>query len=200
MEQVVIFLTRNSLQNVVDLIHPIFAQCMEVMTMPLRVLYLDMSSFFASVEQQLRPELRGRPVAVVPMDVDSTCCIAASYQARQLGIRTGTPVWQARKCKGLQIVEARPDVYVRVHHQIIKAVESQMRDVWGGIVGQRWWHWLRAEDLPETPTQRSTVGHSHVLPPKFRTEQRAGAVLIRLIHKVGVRLRRINYWAGRMEV
>ena len=63
--------------------------------MPLRVLYLDMSSFFASVEQQLRPELRGRPVVVVPMDVDSTCCIAASYQARQLGIRTGTPVGAA---------------------------------------------------------------------------------------------------------
>ena len=57
--------------------------------MPLRVLYLDMNSFFASVEQQLRPELRGRPVAVAAVDVDSTCCIAASYEARQLGIRTG---------------------------------------------------------------------------------------------------------------
>ncbi|MEA2707782.1 MAG: polymerase, partial [Phycisphaerales bacterium] len=92
--------------------------------MPLRVLYLDMNSFFASVEQQLRPELRGRPVAVAAVDVDSTCCIAASYEAKQLGIRTGTPVWKARKCKGVRIVEARPDVYVRVHHEIIKVVES----------------------------------------------------------------------------
>src|SRR5260221_2427984 len=82
-----------------------------------------MNSFFASVEQQLRPELRGRPVVVAAIDVDSTCCIAASYEAKQLGIRTGTPVWQARKHKSLRVVEARPDVYVHIHHQIIEAVQ-----------------------------------------------------------------------------
>ena len=69
--------------------------------MPLRVLYLDMNSFFASVEQELRPELRGQPVVVAAVDVDSTCCIAASHEAKKLGIRTGTPVREVRKHKSL---------------------------------------------------------------------------------------------------
>ena len=47
----------------------------------LRWLYVDLNSYFASVEQQLQPALRGRPVAVVPVMTDSTCAIAASYEA-----------------------------------------------------------------------------------------------------------------------
>jgi len=42
-------------------------------------LHIDLNSFFASVEQQLHPEYRGRPLAVVPTQADTTCCIAASY-------------------------------------------------------------------------------------------------------------------------
>ena len=41
-------------------------------------LFVDLNSYFASVEQQVRPELRGKPVAVVPVEADTTCCIAAS--------------------------------------------------------------------------------------------------------------------------
>ncbi len=93
--------------------------------MTLRSLLLDMNSYFASVEQQMRPELRGRPVAVVPVMADTTCCIAASYEAKKFGIKTGTRVRDAKQmCRRLQIVEARPRLYVEVHHQIIKAVES----------------------------------------------------------------------------
>ena len=64
--------------------------------MPLRSLFIDMNSFFASVEQQDKPHLRGRPVAVIPTDAETTACIAASYEAKAFGVRTGTPVWQAR--------------------------------------------------------------------------------------------------------
>lgn len=93
--------------------------------MPLRYLYVDMNSFFASVEQQMRPELRGRPVAVVPVLADTTCCIAASYEAKAHGVRTGTRVGDARRlCPGLQVVEARPPLYVATHHRLIQAVES----------------------------------------------------------------------------
>lgn len=87
--------------------------------MPLRVLYLDMNSYFASVEQQLNPELRGRPVVVAAVNVDSTCCIAASMEAKRLGVRTGTPVREARRHKGLRVVEACPVKYVKMHHRII---------------------------------------------------------------------------------
>ncbi|MDB4409019.1 hypothetical protein N9165_03040, partial [Akkermansiaceae bacterium] len=90
------------------------------MTHPLRSLFLDMDSYFASVEQHLQPHLRGRPVGVAPMLVESTCCIAASYEAKAFGVKTGTRVSDARvMCPGIEIVEARPPLYVDVHHRII---------------------------------------------------------------------------------
>jgi DNA polymerase-4 len=88
-------------------------------------LFLDMNSFFASVEQQFRPELRSKPVAVVPVMTNRTCCIAASYEARAYGIRTGTNVGEARKaCPQLKLVLADHERYIRVHRKIIDTVES----------------------------------------------------------------------------
>ena len=93
--------------------------------MSLNTLYVDLNSFFASVEQQMRPELRGRAVGVLPVMADTTCCIAASIDAKRHGIRTGTRVWQARKlCRDIVFVQARPALYVEVHHRIVAAVES----------------------------------------------------------------------------
>ena len=93
--------------------------------MSLQSLYVDLNSFFASVEQQLRPELRGRPIGVLPVMADTTCCIAASIDAKRHGIKTGTPVWQARKlCRDIVFVQARPSTYVEIHHRIVAAVES----------------------------------------------------------------------------
>ncbi|MEN0111852.1 MAG: DNA polymerase, partial [Planctomycetota bacterium] len=84
-----------------------------------------MNAFFASAEQHLRPELRGRPVAVVPTQTDRTCCIAASYEARAWGVRTGTNVGDARRqCPDLILVKGRHEDYVRLHHQILAAVET----------------------------------------------------------------------------
>jgi DNA polymerase-4 len=94
---------------------------------PLRWLYLDLNSYFASVEQQLDPRLRGRPVVVAPVDTDSTCAIAASYEAKAFGIRTGTRIWEAKaKCRDLVIVPGRHDDYVRFHHEIVGEVERHV--------------------------------------------------------------------------
>lgn len=88
-------------------------------------LFLDLNSYFASVEQQLRPELRGKPVAVVPVMVDTTVCIAASYEAKAYGVHTGTQVGEARRmCPGLALVEGRQDLYVEFHHRIVDVVHS----------------------------------------------------------------------------
>ena len=65
--------------------------------MPLRHMFIDMNAFFASVEQQDDPKLRYRPVAVIPTQAETTACIAASYEAKAFGVKTGTPVWEARK-------------------------------------------------------------------------------------------------------
>lgn len=88
-------------------------------------LFVDLNSYFASVEQQVRPELRRRPVGVVPALVETTCCIAASYEAKAFGVRTGTLVADARKmCPGIVLVEGRHDLYTEYHHRIVEAVES----------------------------------------------------------------------------
>ena len=88
-------------------------------------LFVDLNSYFASVEQQDRPDLRGRPVGVVPMMADTTCCIAASYEAKAHGVRTGTIVADAKRmCPDIVLVEARHEIYVDYHHRIVEAVES----------------------------------------------------------------------------
>ena len=93
--------------------------------MVLHSLYVDLNSYFASAEQQLRPELRNKPIGVLPVMADTTCCIAASIDAKRYGIKTGTPVWQARKlCNDIVFVQARPAAYVELHHRIVAAVES----------------------------------------------------------------------------
>src|SRR5579863_6219091 len=86
-------------------------------------LFVDLNSYFASVEQQERPELRGKPVAVVPAMVDTTCCIAASYEAKAFGVRTGTIVADARRmCPEIVLVEGRHELYVQYHHKVVEAV------------------------------------------------------------------------------
>ncbi len=90
----------------------------------IRWLFLDLNSYFASVEQELRPELRNRPIAVVPVMADTTCAIAASYEAKAFGVRTGTQVGEAKRlCPGIELVEARHELYVEYHHKIVEAVE-----------------------------------------------------------------------------
>jgi len=93
--------------------------------MSLRMLFLDFNSYFASVEQQRNPKLRGRPVAVVPMMAETTCCIAASYEAKRFGVKTGTMVAEARRlCPEIIFVEADHEHYVRYHHRLLEVVES----------------------------------------------------------------------------
>ncbi|WP_020473269.1 DNA polymerase Y family protein [Zavarzinella formosa] len=93
--------------------------------MSVKYLFVDMNSFFASVEQQEHPEYRNKPVAVVPLDTDTTCCIAVSHEAKKFGIKTGTRVGDAKQmCRGIIIIPASPKIYIEKHHEIHKAVES----------------------------------------------------------------------------
>jgi DNA polymerase-4 len=310
-------------------------------TEPVNWLFLDLNSYFASVEQEVRPELRGRPIGVVPVVTDSTVCIAASYEAKAFGVRTGTGVKDAKRmCPSIQLVEARHELYVQYHHRIVEVVETcvpvaivasidemacqlmgrerpvsnamqlaakikqtirervgstlrcsiglapnrflakvasdmqkpdgltvirlsqlpanlyglkpaalpgigrrmnqrlerhgiftmkqlcglsseQMRSLWGSVVGERFWHWLRGADLEEgvvdsqkgdpeksdlekselrkNESQKS-LGHQHVLPPELRSMEGANGVGQKLLHKAAVRLRRLRMWAGGISV
>src|SRR4051812_45438754 len=91
--------------------------------MPIRHLFIDMNSFFASVEQQDKPELRDKAVAVIPTNAETTACIAACYRAKACGVKTGTPVWEARKlCPGIVCVVADHKRYVTMHNRVLAAV------------------------------------------------------------------------------
>jgi DNA polymerase-4 len=93
----------------------------------LRWLFVDMNSFFASCEQQANPRLRGRPVAIVPADTDTTCAIAASYEAKAFGVKTGTMVREAKRlCPQIALVPAHPKLYVACHHRFVEAIETCM--------------------------------------------------------------------------
>jgi len=280
-------------------------------------LFVDMNSFFASCEQDARPELRGQPVGVVPMLADTTCCIAASYEAKAYGIKTGTLVGDAKRiCPGMVFVEAQHELYVQYHHRIVEAVEQcvpvsavcsidemacrlmgrerplhaalalgekvkqkiladvgpmirssvglatnrylakvasdmekpnglvaltldllptalrqlELRDlpgigartekrlnergirsmsdllaldcdrageVWGSVLGQRLWHWLRGEDFLSAEAEHmKSLSHQHVLGPEMRNPEKAWAVAHKLLHKAAMRLRSNNMWAS----
>ena len=283
-------------------------------------LYVDFDAFFASCEQYLRPELRGKPVGVVAVEAETTCIIAASYQARPFGIKTGTPVREAKqRCPQIELVVARPALYVQLHHELLDVIEqcipigevrsidevicrlhgserhpdraiaiataikaairerfgtvlscsigiapnpflsktaaelekpnglvllqkqdvperllhlelqdlcgigrrmearlhsagirtiadlyrasrAQLRQVWGGIEGERFYAHLRGECTYQPPHRRRSVGHSHVLPPQLRSPDAAFAVLHRLVQKAAMRMRQLELIAGQMDV
>ena len=90
-----------------------------------RNLAIDFDSFFASIEQQERPELRGKPVGVVPVLAETTGLIAISADAKKLGLKRNSRVAEARQlCPGLVIVESRPEVYIDYHRRLKKIIES----------------------------------------------------------------------------
>ncbi|WP_074653711.1 DNA polymerase Y family protein [Terriglobus roseus] len=87
-------------------------------------LHVDLNSFFASVEQQIHPEYRNRPLAVVPTFADTTVAIAASYEAKALGIKTGTRVGDMKKiCPDIIMVQGDHSTYAEYSHRIHAAVE-----------------------------------------------------------------------------
>ena len=287
--------------------------------MSLNALYVDFNSYFASVEQQLRPELRGKPVGVLAVMAETTCCIAASYEAKAFGIKTGTGVSDARKlCKDIIFIEARPPLYVQFHHKLIEIVENcthvekvlsidemvcfltgsqrtkenalklatkikqtiskqyeyircsigiapntflakiasnmqkpdgcvviedsdipnklfslklralngigsqmqarlerhgidsieklyaankqQLRAAWGSIEGERYYDKLRGIEPYYVKNARSSLGHSHVLPPEQRNHSGAKAVLHRLLQKAAMRMRSYNFLTSHISV
>lgn len=294
---------------------------MDIEGPPLRALFLDLNSFYASVEQQRDPSLRGRPVGVIPVEAAGTCCIAASREAKAFGVRTGTGVREARAlCPQIRFVTAVHRIYIEVHHRIVAAVERhapvwgvhsidemsvrlsvdertrgratalaraikrsiredvgacltcsvgvgpnrwlakvgteldkidglvvieaasaraqlsklgltdlpgiarsmharlgahgvtsveglydrserELREIWRGVVGARWWHQLRGgPDFYDVKTTRSTIGHQHVMGPRYRTPAGARAVAVRLMQKAATRLRAEGYHATALTI
>jgi len=83
-------------------------------------MHVDMNAFFASVEQQCSPHLRGKPIAVIG-SAKRTIITTASYEARAFGVKTGMTVWEARqKCPHLILVIGNNRKYTWTSSQIVK--------------------------------------------------------------------------------
>jgi DNA polymerase-4 len=86
-----------------------------------KIIHIDMDAFYASVEQRDNPDLRGKPVAVGG-SAERGVVAAASYEARQYGVRSAMPsVTAKRQCPELIFVKPRFEVY--------KAVSRQIREI-----------------------------------------------------------------------
>jgi DNA polymerase-4 len=84
------------------------------------IMHIDMNAFFASVEQQSNPALRGKPIAVTGSE-QRTVILTASYEARAFGVKTGFTMWEAKhKCPQLVIVPANNRLYTHVSSQITR--------------------------------------------------------------------------------
>lgn len=96
---------------------------------PMRTLYLDMNGFFASVEQQVQPRLRGRPVGITALDTGphnnwAGGVVAASYEAKDAGVKGIMSVREARSvCPDMIFVQARHKLYARANQAISRVID-----------------------------------------------------------------------------
>lgn len=87
------------------------------------ILHLDMNSYFASVEQQDRPDFRGRVLGVC--EHLGGIIIAASQEAKRWGIKTGMPVWEAKKLyPKIILTQTSPERYRYYHRLLVKIVSN----------------------------------------------------------------------------
>lgn len=69
--------------------------------------------------------MRGKPLGIVPVLAETTCCIAASYPAKARGVKVGTGIAEARAlCPDIIFVQQRPAVYIGYHHRLLAVIES----------------------------------------------------------------------------
>src|SRR5688572_23533662 len=82
------------------------------------ILHADMDAFYASIEQRERPELRGKPV-IVGAGSGRGVVAAASYEARQFGVRSAMPGFRAKElCPQGVFLPGRMDLYAQVSEEV----------------------------------------------------------------------------------
>lgn len=84
------------------------------------IMHIDLNSCFATVEQQARPMLRGKPIAIVNRRSEHTAIITASYEAKNFGVKVGMKLREARLlCPDIIALESDPSKYRFVYHKLL---------------------------------------------------------------------------------
>ena len=112
-----------------------------------KILHVDINNFFASVEQILDPELKGKPIAVCgDADTRKGIVLAKSEPAKKRGVATGDTIWMAqRKCPDVIIVPGNHEHYskfsrmaMEIYYRFTDLVESFGSDeCWLDVTGSR---------------------------------------------------------------
>jgi DNA polymerase IV len=83
---------------------------------------------------------------------------------------------------------------------LCNATKLKLRKAWGGVEGGRMYERLRGELAYTPPTNRATLGYSHVLPPELRTDEAAYSLLHKLLQKAAMKLRSFSLVAGALSI
>jgi DNA polymerase-4 len=95
-----------------------------------KTLVVDLNCAFASIEQQHDPALRGRPLAIAAYATDAATIVSSSREARDLGIKTGMRVFEAKAIFPRIIVrEPNPPLYRHASDQLIEILDRHSPDV-----------------------------------------------------------------------
>ena len=91
---------------------------------------VDLNCAFASIEQQHNPELRGKPLAIAAYATDAATIVSSSREARDLGIKTGMKVFEAKAIfPSITVMEPHPPLYRDTSDQLIEILEHHSPDV-----------------------------------------------------------------------
>ena len=119
------------------------------MTMPRRILHLDLDAFFCAVEENQNPELKGKPFAVGGRPHARGVVASCSYAARRYGVRSAMPMARAlRSCPGLIIVSPRHRLYSQVSRQVMERLRRLTALVEQISIDEAF---LDISDLPDPP-------------------------------------------------
>lgn len=104
------------------------------------VMHIDLNSCFATVEQQARPRLRGRPVAIVNRRTEHTMIVTCSYEAKAMGVKLGMSLKDAKKlCPDIVGLESDPPKYKYVYHKLMAIMQDysahvRMKSIDEGVI------------------------------------------------------------------
>jgi DNA polymerase IV len=94
------------------------------------VMWIDLNSAFATAEQQAHPSLRGKPMGVTNRLSKECCVIAASYEAKALGIKVGCRRTEAlAKCPDFIMLETDPPKYHHVYERLLHIMKDYTHKV-----------------------------------------------------------------------